>query len=778
MSLQSTTVHHKGSLLIAVPSIHYCHVFASEVNRLCRSPETRPDAIAVELGHKTAEAAVQWLTELGHNTEKNEATLPVMLGLCKTNRMLRASLKNRALQLQRKLGKDLGELTPEILHRELGYASHGIVFLTPTDSIIEAIRCALELNLPLHGVDLEEMPNRERSELVVQDPIMAHGNLAAYVRQNAPYAAKGHDIEIDPRREIAMAARLKALMELHRCVLFVCGMGHWLHIRKHINDPSIRPAVAAQNSHDKSNGNLRRVIAHPLIAVRHMDLFPAMVSEYEEARKPAFDLSKDDNGSIRLNPHETFKNLMQRVYSEYFHLKKEDANESHRHQDLYSINRFETYLGNLCLVNLQSVPDLFLTLQAAKEMMSQGFTDALIKVFMDFPWFSPQQLSYPLLAPSSEVTEGSGFVFQDEDGLEKEGPVYLYSIPESKDFTHHEQIPFDWDGSEANKKISVNLGYLYTWPPWDFLITSLACQAASLAKKWEQEKRVEVFDGSLLDGLAIKETIRSMARGEDRLYVYDNIKKRNSSRLSPIENGFPVVFILSPEQNAEGGEWTALYIKCDWMKKYMANQKLLEKVMEIRGDKMITLICYGHNSVATNASRQNHEIRSDQYNGILLYQPSCWENEQFAGWMEQTRYQRNPYFKENRLTGDLPTDLYSFFKHRHHIDFDKYSWQDMLVLLALPFAKDYVTVVMPDEFKLHPIVLERAKTYGVEICPVSFGSFSQKKIERIKINHMAPAVKNDPRAVFDEAIEQAIGEKSNEYRELVPDSCLNFLKNN
>jgi len=51
--------------LIAVPAIHNRAVFAREVNFLCSDKETRPDAIAVELGPHIVCELVNWMKELG-----------------------------------------------------------------------------------------------------------------------------------------------------------------------------------------------------------------------------------------------------------------------------------------------------------------------------------------------------------------------------------------------------------------------------------------------------------------------------------------------------------------------------------------------------------------------------------------------------------------------------------------------------------------------------------------------------------------------------------------
>ena len=86
------TVHYWGSELFVVPSMHFNHVFAWEVNKICSHLNTDLDAIAVELGADIVLAARNWIGELGAGSE-DPKVLPVMLGIMKQNRMIRASLK-------------------------------------------------------------------------------------------------------------------------------------------------------------------------------------------------------------------------------------------------------------------------------------------------------------------------------------------------------------------------------------------------------------------------------------------------------------------------------------------------------------------------------------------------------------------------------------------------------------------------------------------------------------------------------------------------------------
>src|SRR3990172_3041064 len=130
-----------SSTLVAVPAVHFQANFALEVNRACCDTARRPNAVAVELGPLMAAAAHRWLGELGIGPDRRKR-LPCMLGLTKRNRYLRSSARERAMELQRETGNELDQIPPTLLQEELGDASPSVLVLSPTDSIVEAMRCA------------------------------------------------------------------------------------------------------------------------------------------------------------------------------------------------------------------------------------------------------------------------------------------------------------------------------------------------------------------------------------------------------------------------------------------------------------------------------------------------------------------------------------------------------------------------------------------------------------------------------------------------------------
>ena len=252
------------------------------VNRACADAATRPAAIAVELDPAAAAAVAGWLGELG--VAPGEAPLPCMLGLARQNRRIHPRFKAAALRLQQTTGRQLHELAPDLLYRELGYAPVGLLCLSPTDSIIEAIRCALELKAPLYGIDLDDpAAPAQRPARHQRDPLAARGDLAAYLRALGRQADQARDEHTDGRRELVMAARLKALLMRHDRVLFTGGLGHWASLCRLLADDGLAPAREVPQ--DGPVG-YQRVLVHPRQALAHMDLFPRLTAAYEAARQP------------------------------------------------------------------------------------------------------------------------------------------------------------------------------------------------------------------------------------------------------------------------------------------------------------------------------------------------------------------------------------------------------------------------------------------------------------------------------------------------------------
>ncbi len=767
MSSDFLIINYRGSELYVVPSIHFNHVFAWGVNKICSHLDIHLEAIAVELGPDIVLAVKKWLGELGVGSE-HPKELPVMLGIMKQNRMIRASLKEKVLQLQKQTGKDLSELSPDILYSDIGFSGYSVLFLSPVDSIIEAIRCGIELTIPIYGIDLEEMADSIFRPISVRDPVGADRHFIDYIAQNAPLAEKQRDEEIDCRREIAMAARLKALLQRYRRVLFVCGMAHWLEIKKLLEDNAIRPSAMPDIAAHKE---YKRVVVHPNIAVKYMDLFPALAAAFEKVRLPANRPSKPGSKKEYLEPIKVFIESLNKTYKHYFIENKQELSPLNWNQDFDNIKKFEAYLANTCLLDCRRVPDIFMATQAAQDIMSNDFAQTLTEMFMNIPWASPDKFrGCDLLSPPRVSEDESGCTVLIRDDMQDGDSFFIRSFHNNNNFQMSGKIPYEW---KKKDDLQEEKGYdftRYAWLPWERLITSMSLRAMEHVRV-KQKRKTETFEGSILDGIDIKSTIRSYSRNGEALYVRDYTKER-VSYLDPVE-GFPVVWILGLDES-EGPDWMALLEHALHMESYIKDGGLFKKIIRERGDNMVATIAYGRRSFKVCKSLWRHYIEADKYQGLLIFQPLSWTHKQYAHWAELTHYRGNPFYASSFYEQGLPVNLANYYKEGHRIIIGEHRRSTALILMALPFAKDTLTVVTPDDYKIDRVVYEKAKKYGVEVKKTSLNLFSQKEIERLSLCYLVPVITAEPKCLYSKAVEKAIGELQTDNLHLIPQQLQDF----
>ncbi|MBC8459567.1 MAG: hypothetical protein H8D67_16375 [Deltaproteobacteria bacterium] len=758
MSWEPIIIHYGCAELHVVPAIHFSHVFASAVHRCCYDPNRRPNAIAVELGPQAAAHAHQWLKEI---TVDNKS-LPVMLGLLKQNRIIRSSYKEKALRWQQETKMDLSEMPPELLQQEFGYCGYSLLCLSPSDSIIEAIRCSVEFNMPVYGIDLEDMAGGIYKRVQIQAPQTAD-LLATYINQNAHFAEQQRDEEIDHRREIVMAARLKALLHRYRRVVFICGMAHWLQIKKHLNDNAIAPAYLPE-SVGMDEGRLRRVVVHPVLAIECLDLFPALAFQYEKKRLILRADTKNDRRKFNLNAAALFSRQLQKACKQYFVKNLPHTPSADRSGDLEMLCYFKEYLQNLALFSCRPVPDIFMTIQSARETMSADFVKILTDSLMKFPWASLDEFpDCALVSPSLEVGNKTGMevTLQVTDRYNKK----RFFLQPSSSTTHGSPsyAPLEWDyDMEANEKETVN-DRLHTWGPYDRLITVLSARAIEYAAKKGIGRKTAPFEGSLCKGIDVKHTLRSFSRGVEQYYVKDLAKV--TPQPPNILERFPVVWILRTKAD-DDAEWKMLFEPSRYMEKHIRDKLVYQQIVTKYGREMVSIVAYGK-AIEENPAAIDAGLRCDHYSGITIFQPICWTNKQFARWAEMTGYARTPFCSGIG-------ELHALYRQRYHINIKALHWTTALILLAVPFAEEFLTVVIPAEYEIDKVVFAAATRYGVQVRFVPLQRFLQADLDRLSRCHMVPALSVEPICTYAKEIERYIGEKQTDYLDLVPKVLTDF----
>ncbi|MEK6259786.1 MAG: hypothetical protein AABP62_14300 [Planctomycetota bacterium] len=714
-----------GSTLWAVPSVHYRAPFAEHVNQLVR--RRHPQAIAVELGPQAAAATANWLNEL-----KNERYLPCMLGLVRPNRRLHPQVRETAQRLQQLTQSDLSDLPPELLKATLGYSSLSVLYLSPTDSIIEAVRCALESDVPLYGVDLEETASPRRRDILLQDPTsMQNFSLPEYVERNDAYAEMQRDDVVDARREFAMAARLKTILREHKQVLYVCGLAHWTRMCELLRaaEPQPAPVIEARS---QPSMLYRRVVVHPIMAIHHLDTFPAFATDYEQARVHMRAVNEPRH---RLNLAEIFQSLVKAAYEDHFGLADESDQLKRSLGDWEARGDFEQLLRNLCTLRHRSIPDLITAMQVAQSVMSEPFCRVFAEKLMTFNWVSPNQDRFqglPILAPApSAADQPQRAEFVDRDG--NRSPAFFVSdLPDGDSIPISVPIPWEWDSEPPPPPGKRRDGGSSNWIPIDTLMTALSFRAVRVAREQSTHQRVEAFAGSLLGGVDMKATLRSATRGEDRLYVRTTPPRITAANAKSEDvEGFPFVWIFRLAPQKEVG-YKLSTDNLTTFKEYVTpgddldfdrSRYMVSSVIAVTGDQQ-----------APELSQSDYEVIHNERVGQLCFQPDC-SVRKAAEWAVKTNLESNPV-----LSFANSHALHTFYKHKFQLDLGDSPWHVALVRMAIPFARRAVTIVTPDGYTFPPQVYEEAARRQVELRVVPLSYFPTESLRTISHIYWLPTL--------------------------------------
>ena len=750
-----------------VPSVHFRLAFVEEAHRLCSSE--KPDAVVVELGPQTAAAATAWLRDLGVGPGRVSVPLPCMLGLIKPNRRIHPSYRAAAIRLQELTGKELNELPPEVLRENLDYSAISTLPLSSTDSIVEALRCALELNSPLYGVDLEDTAERRQKTIMLQDPASAADGFGEYVVRNVTFAEQQRDEEIDGRREMAMAARLKALSEKHRRIVFVCGLAHWRKLLTLLQTPELKPAPYPQVS-EQELSIFQRVIMHPSLAIYHVDTFPVFSAEYEGDRK---NVSQQRTKYARARDwHDVFLEMLQATYEKRFDSKGSGEQLDRVLEDSEAKNDFEQLLRNFCTLRQRRTPDVFSALAVARGVMSEKFCSTLAETFMDIEWATPDKYpELPILAPSPSPSRSNQSLraeLVDSDGRCSKG-FFVQSLPGRCSVPMNIPISWEWKNAPPPYVPPPNDDTTETWVPTEDLINALLFRAVRIAREQGGGPKIEAFEGSLLDGVDMKETLRSAARGEDQIFV--RADRRQRIRFLPSDediDGFPVVWIF---RLMEGPQLTWKF-SADELSKLSAgalSDQWMAAGLERAGYMVTSVAAVTDSHTDDKLSTPDYKVITETIVGKLSYWPQCCES-RTAEWAVETRLARNPVCSSPSFES-----LSECYRERYALEVGDLSWHVTLIRMAIPLAKKAITVVAPDGYVLPGIVYQEAALKRIQVRVVPLSYFPSEVLRRMSHLVWLPVLRRefDQAAqidfpVFPEHVIRHFNEPLDAYRRLIP----------
>ena len=767
----------EGGVLLAVPAVHYRAIFAEHVNLACASETGRPAAVAVELGPALLAEVVAWLKELIFASARRDQRmfLPCMLGLLRANRHLHPKYRSAALELQRMTGRRLHEIPPDVLRKNLGYASQSLLCLSPTDSIIEAIRCGMELGVPVYGVDLEDFGHIERAPTMIQDPLDAQQDLTGYVRRNERLAESCRDPDIDLNRERAMAARLKGLLRQHGTVLFTGGLAHWVSIQRLLADETLRPADVPAAA---GGGAARRVLVHPVLATHQMDLFPDITALYQDHRRPV-PRRKENRDSVDFGA--LFGDQLRTTYGRFFSDLEKQEQAERKIEDYGNLAAFERYLVNVALMSQRLVPDLNTVLEAAEAMMSKRFCEAIANTFMEYEpgWAKPQDwpdLPIVGLAPLTD-TEQAFLSVEDKvtllipgqrsDGAEGQSPhsrsepFYLARAPDPTRRRTHVRNPWVWPETNDLTGEGGGSGSSSTrvWPPCDNLLFATAFQAGEMVHHQTQHRVVDPFEGSLYDGIDIKATIRSAIKGEDRIYVRHPALSSQTASVADAR-AEPTVLILASQVPGDAAQWHNNVIS-EECAQFVRDPSRYRSFTQKMGTVFVPGISYDEEKPVPESLRAHVQSVYD-LRGIVVFGNPCLDAHQEAHYLEATDYARCPVFQGGGVPG-----LVRMYADRHHLNIDVANWPSALALFGLPYARRRIVVIAPDFFSFGPVVMAEARSRGIHLHILPLSYFPAERIQEVKRRLMVvPLDRNGTQ--YSSELALALNQGPNTHLDLLP----------
>ncbi len=724
------SVSYGASELLAVPAVHHHSAFADQVHSLCRDMETRPDAIAVELGAPMVAELIAFLKYLGQGgTKKKE--LPIMLGIMMKNRYIHTDYLEQALLLQEFYKSALDELPDEVLSERLNFNRWSTLLLSPADSIIEAVRCGIELNIPVYGVDLSDFANTKKPDIIFEDPHAAHPDHLEYSERVLEYCDAGRDPVIDYKREVYMAARLKDCLTNHKKVLFTCGMAHWKSIKSLLKNSEI---PASPEIKEPISPEFRRVITHPALAAGSMEILPQMTFDHEQARCPL--LTKPGIYGTQ-SVKSMVRECLDDIYASYTSGNKRKKPDSGAWTE---IEVFERYLFDLTAVKQRKVPGMTQLIAAAEAIMNDRFYEMMIKRIMntdpgwanpkdfpDLPFVSVPQQQNRHKSSSSKMTArflpGTG----SHNGVVKlDGQECLTDIP-TYGFCNPEKIQtyWKWRGHQQKKNKSYYGGNPWIWPPAEHLIYGICFKAAEIGIiNQSRYKQSAAFEGSLEGGIDIKSTIRSIIRNEKKIYVSKQISCED---LALIDGTNPDPFVLIyPETTEKNKGYWGFFTAGSYFENHVKDPELLRKVKREQGSIFVSsILLQDKKDAPAHLQSLVHDI-STTYGTVMFGNP-CINIRQSAIWLESSNYTCCPI-----ITGYGMDRVLEYYQDRFGILIDLSDCNESLIRMAIPFAKKMVTILAPDGFKIPERAKKEAASSRISLNVVGFSNFSESMLDEAR----------------------------------------------
>ncbi|TXJ35685.1 conjugal transfer protein TraB [Brachyspira aalborgi] len=395
--------------------------------------------------------------------------------------------------------------------------------IDPCDSIIEAIRLAIDEEIPFFTVDKDITSINSNSHYLMPDDYLLNkiGLEKFYKEVKSKYSF--FKTEMDKEREIFMAYKLNELSKNYQKILFVVGMSHWENIASILkkNDFS---KINNEYQNNEENINIYNIYKDSLN--KAIGEFPFTTYMYELFRE-----GKLDNFD-KINIIETiFKEAKLRYKLPISLLQQKNMMK---------------YLRNLCLLENYIMPDYIDMLTASKCMVNNDYGLEVMQGMEYYPYYKEEE-DYPTIKLNRDpATNGIEGLLKDKKiKLHKYDNVWRTSFKKIKiDKRPKEKYDGEWEEAWNNRT------NLLSHIPEDVLMERNMNILRDKIKNMltEDKAKIEPFRVSIKDGIDMRETIRNYYKNE--IYVKE---------IPKLKGNIGHIVIIFDDEHDEDYNWNIVW---------------------------------------------------------------------------------------------------------------------------------------------------------------------------------------------------------------------------
>jgi len=313
--------------------------------------------------------------------------------------------------------------------------------------------------------------------------------------------------------------------------------------------------------------------------------------------------------------------------------------------------------------------------------------------------------------------------------------------------------------------------FSHSWIPWERITTALSYEAAVSGSRLHQGGDAIEAGMASAENVHVRATLRSYSRGSEKIHIHDRLKLPRQDKSS--DECFPVVWIFNPgpEQNPQ---WQTLIESAHFLSKHLGGKFTFQRKIAAGFPSMVAVIGYGVEQPAK--APRNLICRSHRYDAMALFSPLCWTRKQHAEWCEYSKCRRNPFVGgTGPCLEDVLLDASAHFGEGRFRALRKdLSPADALILTALAYAGEVLTVVAPEEFAVAPAIRAEAARLRKTIRHIPIGIFPEAQVTRMAHCHLVPILEHEPSYTYPPGVAEAIGEDPGLFADMVPDVIRDF----